>query len=61
MNMYKEYLEELHEGKSLLFDETGFIVYWIRATVLNYYVTMKTLFGLKRIYRRFLCLRRLKK
>ena len=30
MNMYKEYLEELHEGKSLLFDETGFIVYWIR-------------------------------
>lgn len=33
MNMYKQYLEELHEGKSLINNETGFISYWIRDSI----------------------------
>ena len=30
MDLYKEYLNELHDGKSVIHNETGFIVYWIR-------------------------------
>lgn len=32
MKMYKEYLEELHEGKSLIKSDWGFASYWIRQT-----------------------------
>lgn len=32
MEMLKEYLEELHDGKSCVWDETGFLTYWIRET-----------------------------
>ena len=35
MEMYKNYLEELHDGKSVIHDETGFASYWIRENELG--------------------------
>lgn len=32
MELYKKYLEETHEGKSLVYDEDGFASYWIKGT-----------------------------
>ena len=30
MELYKDYLNELHDGKSVIYNDSGFAVYWIR-------------------------------
>ncbi len=51
MEMYKDYLEELHKGKSIYTSNAGFAVYWIRSTEIGKEVYIEDIY-VKPEYRR---------